>query len=192
MHIMHKDTRKRLNNCAHRCTLPKLKRIRAWTHYGAGAIAVMTLLWATSGCKKSQETEKKLVYEPEKVAVWFDALTTQTTIDSIISSGNFEIDSQCVDPTYQSYTLRLPPNMSAVEASSYLDDFSPVVLVAKPACSGTDVYLCNRNICVPAPDSNGNCPDGFVYDGCASPSRPYIFNCVKACLPEDMQPQGDQ
>lgn len=78
-----------------------------------------------------------------------------------------------------------------------------LLLVALVSCTGTagpptrscdlgcdNAQICwyARGQCVPAPESGGTCPSGYLYKACATGSCPLCRDCVAACLPEDALP----
>lgn len=146
------------------------------------SIAIVILLCAT-GCKQNRDATIHH-YEPENVAVFFNSVTPQAIVDSIILAGNFEIVSE---DTGHRYTLRLPQNMTFSEAETYFGS-SNEVLEVKPLCQRTDVFLWGPDICVPKPDSSRTCPEGYSFADCYTGSCRACRDCVPACLPEDMLP----
>jgi hypothetical protein len=155
-------------------------------------MAVITLL-SISGCQQPHEARNSADTVTE-VTVVFDPATPQDTIDRIIAGGNFTVLYRYPHPSTNLYDLGLPSGMTYEEACRYLRSF-PCVLATAPSypvslressdsCLSGEVYLWSNSVCVPKPDSNGTCPDGYEYAGCGTSTCPTCDDCIAACVPE--------
>ena len=62
---------------------------------------------------------------------------------------------------------------------------SPSLPPCDAGCGDAGVCLYAREVCVPAPDESGRCPEGYRSDVCGSSSCRECFDCIPACLPNE-------